>query len=53
VSANETEAGDTDLIVHEEVPSTIDKSYRKIFKDMEEQPKTHNVKIGTVMKTVI
>ena len=29
VSANETEAGDTDLIVHEEVPSTIDRVIEK------------------------
>jgi hypothetical protein len=36
-SADETESDDTDRILHEEVPSTLNKVLEQIFKEMEEQ----------------
>jgi len=36
-SADELESDDTDIIVHEEVPSTPDEVLEDIFKEMEEQ----------------
>jgi hypothetical protein len=39
---NEIEAGDTDLIVHEKVPSALDEVLKEIFKEMEvEHQDTH------------
>jgi hypothetical protein len=34
---NEVEAGDTDLTVHEKVPSALDEVLKEIFKQMEVQ----------------
>jgi hypothetical protein len=51
-SADEIEGDDTDLTLHEEVPSTPDEVLEDIFKEMEEQNKTHIVKLVTVTITV-
>jgi hypothetical protein len=37
MSVNEIESDDTDLTVHEEMPSTLYEVLEEIFKEMEEQ----------------
>jgi hypothetical protein len=46
LNVNQTESNNTDLIVHDEVPSTLADVLEEIFKEMEEQYQMHIVKIA-------
>jgi hypothetical protein len=43
LNVNQTESNNTDLIVHDEVPSTLAEVLEEIFKEMEEQYQMHMV----------
>ena len=46
LNVNQTESKNTDLIVHDEMPSTLAAVLKEIFKEMEEQYQMHIVKIA-------